>query len=162
MTSRPEFDVTLDAETVRLVDADGEEFSITGNNNLEIAIAEDTLNGLDVSGATVTVTDDTNFTTALTDTDPISATDSGTGSANAAQLDLGSLRKDVDVHVNTSGDATLTVEVSTDASTWREFDTVSYTGGDVRMEQYEIAYRHVRAYLNQNRTLVELASKGTD
>lgn len=109
-----------------------------------------------------TVSDDGGFTTQLTDTDPISATDSGTGSANAAQLDLGSLRKDVDVHVDTSNDATLTVEVSTDASTWRQFDTVSYTGASTAMEQYEVAYQHVRAHLNQNRNLVELASKGTD
>ena len=87
--------------------------------------------------------------------------DSGTGSGNAAELQLGATRSVVDIHVDTSGDATLTVEVSTDGSTWRRLDTVSYTGASQYIEQYDTAYPHIRAYLNQNRTLVEMAAKGT-
>lgn len=94
------------------------------------------------------------------DATPSTATDSGTGSSNAAKLDLGDLRTNVDIHVDTSGDATLTVEVSKDNSTWRTFDTVSYSGASQEIEQYDTAYQHIRAHLNQNRTLVEMSAKG--
>lgn len=137
-------------------------------------------------GGTVTVTDDSSFNIAGTvateqqtpvgiedtsgtqadpfdqqDTAQTTASDSGTGSANAATLDLGRLRKAVDIHVDTSGDATLTVEVSEDdGTTWRTFDTVSYTGASQEIEQYETAFRDIRAHLNQNRNEVVVVSRG--
>jgi hypothetical protein len=92
--------------------------------------------------------------------DPVTDTDSGTGASNAAQLELGPVRKTVDFYVETSGSATLTVEVSTGGTTWREFDTVSYSGLTSEVEQYETSYRYVRAYLNQNRTIIEASAKG--
>jgi len=95
------------------------------------------------------------------DTEQINGSDSGTGSANAAQLSLGDFRKDVDVFVDTSGDATLTVEVSEDGgTTWRELDTVSYTGASTEVEQYSTVFGDIRAYLNQNRNEVVAVSRG--
>jgi len=91
----------------------------------------------------------------------ISDSDTGTGSSNAAQLALGDLRKAVDVWVDTSGDATLTVEVSEDGgSTWRQIDTQGYTGASSEIEQYETAFADVRAHLNQNRNEVVAVSRG--
>jgi hypothetical protein len=92
--------------------------------------------------------------------DPVTDTDSGTGASNAAQLDLESVRTIVDFYVSTSGAATLTVEVSTGGNTWREFDTVDYTSATSEVEQYETGYRFVRAYLDQNRTVIEASAKG--
>lgn len=90
-----------------------------------------------------------------------SATDSGTGAGNAATVTTGPVRTNVDVFVDTSGSATLTVEVSPDdGSTWRYLDTVSYSSSTTEMEQYDTVYPDVRAYLDQNRNVVELATGG--
>lgn len=98
---------------------------------------------------------------------PINDTASGTGSANAAHLDLGPIRKDVDIATNATGtaDVLLTLDVSQDNSTWRLADTVTYSdpaNSTPAFEQYDLAYPHVRAYLNASHDLVELASKGID
>lgn len=92
----------------------------------------------------------------------IDAQDSGTGSGNAAKLTLGPLRRLVDLHVDTSGAATLTVEVSTDGTNWRTFDTVSYSSATQEVEQYDVAWEYVRAYLDSNRNLIEASAKGVN
>lgn len=89
-----------------------------------------------------------------------SATTTGAGSANAAEIDLGRVSTKVDVFVDTSGAADLTVEVSTDGSTWREADTNSYGSASTDFRQYDIAYEHVRAYLSANVTALEIAGRG--
>lgn len=94
--------------------------------------------------------------------EPIVDDTSGDGSGNAATLDLGPIRQAVDVFVDCSGAATLTVEASFDGSTWRTFDTVDYSSATTSMEQYDIAYPHVRAYLDTATNTVEVASKGLD
>lgn len=86
--------------------------------------------------------------------------DSGTGAGNAAFVQLGEHRKTVDIHVDTNGSATLTVEVTPDGNTFRELDTVSYSSATQEIEQYSTAYEGIRAYLNQNRNLVEVSAKG--
>lgn len=86
-------------------------------------------------------------------------TDDGTGMGNAAKLDLGGHRDNADIHVDTTGDATLTVEVSKNNTDWRELDTISYSGDSQQIEQYNTQYRYIRAYLNQNRNLVEISAK---
>jgi len=90
----------------------------------------------------------------------ITASDSGTGSGNAAQLDLGPIRSSVDVHVDTSGAATLTVEVSTDGNNWRTYQTVDYGSGTATVEHFNTASGQIRAYLDSNRNLVEMSAKG--
>jgi len=90
----------------------------------------------------------------------VTDTDSGTGSANAASIQLGSLRKRADIHVDTSGSATLTVEVSTDGSTWLEFETVDYSAATVEVEAFDVAFEHVRSYLDQNRNGITMSAKG--
>lgn len=90
----------------------------------------------------------------------VSASTSSAGSSNAAQIDLGSVSTEVDVFVDTSGAADLTVEVSTDGSTWREADTNSYGSDTTDFRQYDIAYQHVRAYLSANTTTVEVVGRG--
>jgi hypothetical protein len=96
------------------------------------------------------------------DASAITADDSGTGAANAAQATLGPLRSAVNVHIDTSGAATLTVEVSPDGGTsWLQFDTVQYSAATTQVEAYaDVAFADVRAYLDTNRNGVTLASKG--
>jgi hypothetical protein len=96
------------------------------------------------------------------DATAITAEDTGVGSANAATATLGPLRSSVNVHVDTSGAATLTVEVSPDGGTsWLQFDTVNYSSATTEVEAYpEVAFADVRAYLDTNRNGVTLASKG--
>jgi hypothetical protein len=96
------------------------------------------------------------------DASAITADDSGTGSGNAAEATLGPLRSAVNVHVDTSGAATLTVEVSPDGGTsWLQYDTVQYSAATTQVEAYaDVAFADVRAYLDQNRNGVTLASKG--
>lgn len=98
----------------------------------------------------------------IIDSEPITDITTSSGSSNAASLDLGDVRKDLDIYVDTSGAATLTVEVSKDDSTWRTFDTVDYGSDTESMEQYDIAYQYVRAYLDTATNTVEMSSKGVD
>lgn len=93
-------------------------------------------------------------------TDVLTATDSGTGSSNAAEITLGPIRRRVDIHTDTSGSSTLTVEVSTDGSTWLEYETISYSSAIVEVEAFDIAFEYVRAYLNQSRNGITMSAKG--
>lgn len=98
-------------------------------------------------------------TTTLANTGQVSDATATAGSSNAASVDLGTQRTNVDVFVDVSGAATLTVEVSTDGSTWREADSQTYdTESD--LQQYHFAYQHVRAYVDANATTVEVVGRG--
>lgn len=88
------------------------------------------------------------------------ATTTGNGAANAAAIEQGRVSTHVDVFVDSSGAATLTVEVSTDGSTWRQADTVDYGSASVDFQQYEFAYEHVRAYLDTATNAVEVVGRG--
>lgn len=90
----------------------------------------------------------------------VTDTDSGTGAANAASIQLGDVRQRADIHVDTSGSATLTVEASTDGSTWLEYETLSYSSPTVEVEAFDLAFEYVRAYLNQNRNGITMSAKG--
>ena len=94
------------------------------------------------------------------DAAPRTDTDSAAGSGNAAEVDLGDLRGEASIHYDTSGSATLTVEVSTDGTNWRELDTHTVGSADNGIRHYKTAYQHIRAYLNQNRNLVEISARG--
>lgn len=96
----------------------------------------------------------------LADVNQVADDTDGTGSANAAAVDLGEYRTNVDVFVDVAGAATLTVEVSTDGSTWREADSVDYASESTDLQQYHLAYQHVRAYVDQNVTTVEVVGRG--
>lgn len=93
-------------------------------------------------------------------TDPVTDSDSGTGAANAARVTLGSLRRRADIHVDTSGAATLTVEVSVDDQNWLKYETVSYSSATVEVEAFDVAFEYVRAYLDQNRNGITMSAKG--
>lgn len=114
---------------------------------------ETTLSAVDSKlGGTLTVEPD--VTTAT-------ATDSGTGGPNAAAVTLGPDRTLLDVHVDTSGSATLTVEVSTDGGgTWLTFHTQDYASATTEVEQFRCAFDDVRAHLDQNRNGVTISAKG--
>lgn len=93
-------------------------------------------------------------------TSPIFATDRATGAPNAAQLDLGRSRRRTDIHVDTSGPATLAVEVNVGGGDWLEYDTVSYSSATTEVEAFDIAFKLVRAYLDQNRNGITMSAKG--
>lgn len=90
----------------------------------------------------------------------VSDTTTSNGAANAAQVDLGDLKTNVDVFADTSGAATLTIEVSADGSTWRQADTVSISSATTDLQQYHFAYPHVRAYLDTATNTVEVVGRG--
>lgn len=87
------------------------------------------------------------------------STDSGVGSANAAELTIGGVRKLVGVHWESTGAATLNVEVMIDGS-WETFDTVAISAAGSDIEVYEVPYDDIRAYLDANRTKVVVTSGG--
>jgi hypothetical protein len=95
-----------------------------------------------------------------TASDQRSDTTTGNVSGNAAEIDLGEVRSKVDVFVDVSGAATLTVEVSTDGSTWRPADTNDYASARTDLRQYDLAYQHVRAYADTNTNIVEVVGRG--
>lgn len=95
-----------------------------------------------------------------TEAEQTSATTTGNGAANAAAVDLGRTSTKVDVFVDASGAADLTVEVSTDGETWREADTNSYGAAATDFRQYDLAYQHVRAYLSTATNTVEVVGRG--
>jgi len=95
---------------------------------------------------------------ALRDVEPV--TDSTTTADEDISLTLGAYRKAVDLFVDVSGTATLTVEARKDGGTWRELDTVDYPGETNEIEQYETAFSELRASVDQNLTQLEGSSKG--
>lgn len=90
----------------------------------------------------------------------VSDTTTADGQGNAAEIELGRVSTKVDVFADCSGAATLTVEVSTDGSTWREADTVDYASASTDFRQYDITYPHVRAYLDTATNAVEVVGGG--
>lgn len=98
-----------------------------------------------------------------TESRQINASTTNAGSANATSLDLERMRKDVDLSVNVSADALVTLEVSTDGSfdgEEKQADTVTYSGSSTDFRQYDIAYQHVRAFANASVNELELVSRG--
>jgi hypothetical protein len=87
---------------------------------------------------------------------PVSGTTSTAGQDVTLTLDG---RDTFDIYVDTSGDATLTVEVRSEGGTWRPFDTVSYTGASEEVEQFVTAFYDVRASVNQNLNTLEMSGK---
>jgi hypothetical protein len=67
----------------------------------------------------------------------------------------------VDVAYDTSGAASLTVEVSSDASNWHALEGTPSPDSAVNLVYpTDTAFRYVRAYLDQNRNEVEISAKG--
>lgn len=92
--------------------------------------------------------------------EPRSDTTTANGAANAAEIQQSRVSTKVDVFVDTSAAATLTVEVSTDGSTWRQSDTNDYGAAATDLRQYDLAYPYVRAYLDTATNTVEVVGRG--
>lgn len=115
---------------------------------------------LEVNAAGELVVDTNSGTVNLQDTGPVTATTTATGASNAASLDLGTYRKDVDLFYDLSGSATVTIDVSTDNATWRTFQTIDQSSASADVAQISTAYRYVRAYADANLNTLEMSSKG--
>jgi hypothetical protein len=76
-------------------------------------------------------------------------------------IDLGNSPR-VDVAVDVSGSATLTVEFSTTGEfSGEEFSvTVDYDSADEVIEQFDVAHQFVRAKVDSNLTALELIKRG--
>jgi hypothetical protein len=98
--------------------------------------------------------------TSLDEAAPKTDTASGTTESNAAVVDLGSTTKDFDVFYDTSGAATITIEVSKDNATWRQLQQIQPSSADSDIAQFDTSYRYVRAYIDQNRNALEISAKG--
>jgi hypothetical protein len=89
--------------------------------------------------------------------------DSTTTATNYATIDLGATRTAVGIVADVSGSATLTIEVSSSGSFAGEehaVDSLSYSSASTNLEQYDFAYQHVRASVNQNLTELEIVGRG--
>lgn len=92
-------------------------------------------------------------------------TDSTTtaGAANAAQIDLGDVSTKVDVFVDVSGAATLTVEVSPTGAFGgeeKQASTTDYGSASTDFQQFDFAYEYVRAYVDANLNDLEVVGRG--
>ena len=98
---------------------------------------------------------------------------SGSGGRTAATTTAGdpvdivlgddAVRQRVDVAVDTSGAATLTVSVSdTGDYEGEEFDvqTIDYTEAITQLEQFDFAYSHVRVSVDSNLNNLEATARG--
>ena len=73
------------------------------------------------------------------------------GTSEAAELTLGSGgTTDVDLFYQVASGGDIRVDVSTDGTTWRPFDTISPSGADSDIIQFETTYPEVRAYADPN------------
>lgn len=131
----------------------GIDISADRNENVHVDTISDTVGLEDTTAAPVDPVDSA-------DAAKVEASDSGTGSANAAELTtVGPLITSYSVYWEATGSATLTVESRIDG-TWTAIDTVSVSSGsDVEVYPH-LPFDDLRAYLDTNRTKVVLTGKG--
>lgn len=85
-----------------------------------------------------------------------------TGEIHKAQVRLGELLSKVDIALDANGaNCQMTVEVSNDGSEWHQTDTQTLSS-DQEIYQYDLAWRYVRAYANQNLGKIEISAKGIE
>jgi hypothetical protein len=85
----------------------------------------------------------------------------GTGSANAAMITVPDGCRTVTVGYDTSGTATVTVEVSPDGgATWYEHSTFSPSEAANAAETVTVGFDDVRAYIDQNHNSLHIGAKG--
>lgn len=87
---------------------------------------------------------------------PITDQTTTTGASNAAELQLGQ-RSQVDVAYDLSATATVTVEASSDGSTWRQREQISTDGEGTIL--INCAFEYVRAYADSNLNSIEIGAK---
>jgi hypothetical protein len=93
------------------------------------------------------------------DTVPTAASTNDTGSNNAASIDAAGL-SELEVLYDTTGSATITVEVSQDSTNWYERATFSPSSAVNLAEHLPIGIRYVRAYADSNLNELEISAKG--
>lgn len=85
-----------------------------------------------------------------------------TGEIHKARIDLGEVLSKVDIALDANGaNCTMTVEVSNDGSEWTQIDTQSLSDSE-EVFQYDLAWRYVRAYADQNLGKIEISAKGME
>lgn len=107
---------------------------------------------LDVSAATVTVSDSGSSTA--------TAAAAGTGSANAAEINVPNGRSSVEVMYDTSGAAVVTVETSTDGVTWYSRTSFSPSSATNSATSITTGADYVRAHIDANLNSLEISAKG--
>ncbi len=183
----PGADISQDAVRIVLV-ADQLQDDLDAKVTGTVDVQEDT--PLDVSDATVTVTDNGSLVIDSANqgtlpveqqtpvgvedgsgaqVDPVDQSDasqiqdSTTTAGNNVSLDLGDLRESVDIVADVSGSATLTVSVSTTGNFTGEqhnVATIDYTSSGVNLEQFDFAHQHIRASVGSNLNELEIVSRG--
>jgi len=151
--SDAEVDVDLNTQTVSPI-------TVTDDGNLAIASYNGgTLPTEQQTPVAIENSDGTNI-------DPLAAQnvsvleDSTATAGNNVTFQLGGLRKDVDLFVDVSGPAMLTVEVRQSGGSWRQFDAISYSSATTEVEQYSTAFAELRARVDQNLNALEGSAKG--
>lgn len=141
-----QLDTALSATDVALLTATSKALNDVGQDELVSRLADST-------GAQIDPFDESQL-------GPKTSTTTGTGSANAASVDLGQYIRHFSINFDSSGSSSLTVEVSTDNSSWRSFDSQSFSSANQDIYEYNTAFRYVRAYVDQNINRVEISARG--
>jgi len=98
----------------------------------------------------------------IAESNTVSDSSTTTGTVGAVSLETGKLRSDVDLWIDVSGSATLTVEVSTTGDFDGEEHEVLTEGFDTEtdLRQFDFAYPYVRAYVDANLNELEIVASG--
>lgn len=89
--------------------------------------------------------------------------DSTTSAGTWISLDLGDVKNGVDIAVDTSGAATLTIQVSTTGDFGGEqFEvrTIDYSSAVVNLEQFTFRHQYVRCKADANLNDLEMVARG--
>ncbi len=90
-------------------------------------------------------------------------TASTTSTSTWISLNLEDVRNGVDIAIDTSGVATLTIQVSTTGDfEGEEFEvrTISYSEAVVNLEQFEFRHQYVRCQVDSNLNDLEMVARG--
>ena len=153
------------------VPADGDEALLTkiadalqevGNTQLRVDLENYNGSTIPVEQQTAVKVEDSGGTTLdlLASDDVNVITTSESNPDTYTSLVLGDYRKSVDIWVNTSGEATMTVQVRKAGGPWRTLDEVSYNAETTEVEQYDTSYEEIRAKVDTNLNGIEMVSKG--
>lgn len=136
----------------------GDEVDVTNRPAREIGKArvQDSA-GVLVDPATESTLADVNANVQGADGSPLFA--EGSTDATPVSLQIEN-RTTVDLYVDVSGSATLTVEARTDQSDWRTIEIINYSSNVEVVEQLSVAFGEVRATVDQALNQLEIHASG--
>lgn len=121
----------------------------------------------DNPGLQIRVTTLENEAILVADTEQIVDTTELAGEQNAAELNLGDVRTQFDIHYEVSVAGTIVVELSSDGNNWKNAEALeSASGGESNVRSFDTAFQYARTYADGNDfndgdiTEIELVGRG--